>query len=390
MANHSARAALLIRIPVLLFLLSSAVLQAASQTPSNATSPAEIQTDIPSLQDLFSRYFPIGAAIRPADLAGPHSELLKKHFNSITAENAMKWSSLEREEGQLNFAPADSLVAFARGNGVRVRGHNLVWHEQVPAWVFKDEHGVELTPTPEAKALLLRRLEKHVREVVLHFRGDIYAWDVVNEPIDPTQPDGFRRSLWFRITGTAYIDTAFRVAHEVDPQAKLYLNEYDTTDPLKRSFLLKLARDMRNRGVPIDGVGHQMHSNVVNPSPRAIRDTVKMFAKLGLDNQITELDMSLYSDPQTRELTDEQQLLIEQGYRYRDFFHELRKLQGKISSVTFWGIADDHTWLTNHPIPRRDLPLLFDRQLQAKYAYWGIVDPSKLPKRPHRAKPHSH
>jgi endo-1,4-beta-xylanase len=339
-----------------------------------------IQSNIPSLKQNLSSYFTIGAAIRPSDTAGLHAELLKKHFNSITAENAMKWDSLEPVEGHTDFTIADSLVRFAKTNNMRVRGHTLVWHQQTPSWVFKDEHGANLLPTPEGKALLLRRLEKHVREVVSHFKDDVYAWDVVNEVIDPEEPDGFRRSPWFQITGKEYIDTAFRVAHEVAPDAHLYINEYDTTNPRKRAFLLNLVRDLRRRGIPVSGVGHQMHSNIAVPSAEAIIETINMFSKLGVDNQITELDMSLYSDPESRELKSPEALLVKQGYRYRDFFQAFRELKGKISSVTFWGMADDHTWLTHHPIRHRDLPLLFDEHLQAKYAYWGIVDPDKLPK----------
>lgn len=352
---------------------------------NEATARVEIQTQIPSLRDSLSSYFPVGAAIRLADISGPSSELLKKHFNSITAENAMKWASLEPVEGQLDFTVADALVAFAQVNNMRVRGHNLVWHKQVPAWLFKDANGADLPPTAESKALVLQHLEKHVREVVTHFKGQVYAWDVVNEPIDPTQPDGFRRSRWFELTGTNYIDIAFRVAHEVDPDAKLYVNEYDTTEPVKRAFLFNLVRDLRRRGIPIDGVGHQMHSNITVPTAQAISETIKMFSTLGVDNQITELDMSLFTGPRQRKLGPLKPLLIRQGYRYRDFFRVFRELKDHISSVTFWGIADNHTWLSNHPIPREDFPLLFDRHLEAKYAYWGIVDPVQLPKLPQRA-----
>jgi endo-1,4-beta-xylanase len=354
--------------------------QASARTEE--TPQLKIQAQIPSLRESLSPYFLVGAAIRLADISGPHSELLKKHFNSITAENAMKWASLEPSPGQLDFTVADALVGFAKANGMRVRGHNLVWHKQVPAWVFENKDGTDLPPTAESKVLLLHRLEKHVREVVTHFKGEVYAWDVVNEPIDPTEPDGFRRSRWFELTGTEYIDTAFRVAHEVDPRAKLYLNEYDTTDPIKRAFLLKLVRDLRARGIPLDGVGHQMHSNIAVPSADAMAETIRMFSQLGIDNQIKELDMSLYTDPKERDLGPLKPLLVRQGYRYGEFFRVFRELKGHISSVTFWGIADDHTWLSNHPIRREDFPLLFDRELQAKYAYWGIVDLAKMPNMP--------
>jgi len=352
------------------------------QSDARSAGSMEIQAEIPSLKDVLAPYFTVGAAIWQGDITGPHSELLRKHFNSITTENAMKWSSLEPRQGQLNLTIADMLVNFAVANNIRVRGHTLVWHRQYPEWVFKDDNGADLQTTPESKALVLQRMEKHIREEVGHFKDRVYAWDVVNEVIDPEQPDGFRRSPWFLYTGTDYIERAFRVAHEVAPEAKLYINDYDTTDPKKRAFLLKLVKDLRKRKVPIYGVGHQMHSRLDYPSPEAIVQTIKMFSKLHVDNQITELDMSLYPDKQSTELVAPEQLLIRQGYRYRDFFDALRKLRGKISSVTLWGMADDHTWLSHQPVPRRDLPLLFDEHLQAKYAYWGIVDPARLPKQP--------
>jgi endo-1,4-beta-xylanase len=342
----------------------------------------QIQTDIPSVCETLADYFPVGAAIWQDDVTGPHSELLKKHFNSITAENDMKWSSLRPSETAFEFAKVDILVAFARANHMRVRGHTLVWHKQNPAWLFKDAAGKDLQPSPESKALLLQRLEKHVRGVVAHFKEDVYAWDVVNEVIDPDQPDGFRRTPWYLFTGTDYIDTAFRVAREVAPSAKLFINEYETTKPAKRAFLHRLVHDLKARGVPIDGVGHQMHINLAEPSVAEITETIQLFSSSGLENQITELDVSLYANSKDRSASISEAQLIEQGYRYREIFQALRLLKGQISGVTFWGLADDHTWLKRFPIERLDLPLLFDEHLQAKPAYWGVVAPSRLPPQP--------
>ena len=338
-----------------------------------------IDPNIPSVFEALSDYFPIGAAIWQGDVTGAHSDLLKKHFNSITAENDMKPGPLQPTEGVFNFTAADSLVTFARSNNMRVRGHTLIWHSQNPSWLFKDASGNNLQPTPQNKALMLQRLENHIRGVVSHFQNDVYAWDVVNEVIDPSQSDGFRRSQWFQLTGADYIDRAFRVAHEVAPNAKLFINDYDTTNPTKRTFLLNLIRDLKNRGVPIDGIGHQMHSNVNFPSVTAITDTINMFADLGVENQITELDMSIYTDSTSSYSVVPEDILVKQGYLYRDFFQAFRKLKGKISGVTFWGEADDHTWLSTFPITRLEMPLLFDQQLQAKHAYWGVVNPLKLP-----------
>lgn len=343
--------------------------------------PPVAERDIPSVYQAFAAYFPIGAAVWQGDLTGEHAFLLSKHFNSITSENDMKWSSLQNVEGNFTFATADAQVAFAKTNNMSVRGHTLVWHQQNPAWLFSDLNGNPMTPTPENKALLLQRMENHIRAVLTHFGNDIYAWDVVNEVIDPSQPDGFRRSPWFNITGTEYIDRAFRVAREVLPNAKLYINDFDTTNPTKRRSLFNLISDLKSRGVPIDGIGHQMHNNVDFPSRQAIVDTINLFSSLGIDNQITELDVSIYSNSLPGPIVDYADIpvdrLIGQGYRYRTFFDAFKELQGKISSITFWGQADDHTWLTSPA--RVNAPLLFDTSLKKKFAYWGLIDPLQLP-----------
>ncbi|HKD81551.1 MAG TPA: endo-1,4-beta-xylanase [Candidatus Angelobacter sp.] len=357
------------------FFLGLAVALSFSAFGQDRADP-KIQTDIPSLYQSFAGYFPVGAAIWQGDISGAHSELLTRHFNSITAENAMKWAVIEPTEGHFNFAPADALVDFAKTNHMRVRGHTLCWHKQVPAWVFLDANGREMTPSSENKALVLHRLENHIRAVVSHYKEDVYAWDVVNEVIDPEQPDGFRRSPWFLITGTDYIDVAFRVAHEVDPHARLYINDYNTTDLRKRTLLYQLVRDLRKRGVPLDGVGHQMHSSIQAPSAAAVIETINLFSTLGVDNQITELDVSVYIDQTTRYPAIPEELLQRQASQYRDYFAAFRKLKGKISAVTLWGQADDHTWKKGFPIRRLDLPLLFDERLQAKPAFWAIVDPA--------------
>jgi endo-1,4-beta-xylanase len=339
------------------------------------------EPDIASVHETLAPYFPVGAAVWQGDLAGEHAFLLKKHFNSITSENDMKWSSLQPTEGNFTFATADAQVALAKANEMRVRGHTLVWHNQTPAWVFNDASGNPLTPTPENKALLLGRLESHIRAVVAHFGDDVYAWDVVNEVIDPSQANGFRRSPWFNITGTDYIDLAFHVAREVAPNAKLFVNDFDTTNPTKRAFLLNLVADLKERGVPLDGIGHQMHNNVDFPSAEAVLATINLFAGLGVDNEITELDVSIYSNSFPGPVVAYEDIpadrFVRQAFRYRDFFQAFRYLSDKIGSVTFWGQADDHTWLTTGG--RVNAPLLFDTSLLHKLAYTAIVDPSELP-----------
>jgi endo-1,4-beta-xylanase len=342
--------------------------------------PPVAERDIASVHEAFSNDFAVGAAVWQGDLAGEHAFLLSKHFNTVTSENDMKWGTLQPAEGTFAFGNADAQVAFAKAHNQSVRGHTLVWHEQNPAWLFA-VNGVPMTPTPENKAILLQRLENHIRAVVSHFGDDVYAWDVVNEVIDPSREDGFRRSQWFIITGTDYIERAFRVAREAAPHARLYINDYGTTDEPKRSFLLNLVSDLLSRGVPIDGIGHQLHGNIEYPSAAAVITTLNQFTALGLDNQITELDVSIYSNTFPQRFTAYEDIpadrFVRQAFKYRDLFRSFRYLSGDISSVTLWGQADDHTWLTSSASV--DAPLLFDTGLKHKPAYTAIMNPSELP-----------
>lgn len=367
------------------FYIDNFSLKVAEKTTANINIPivpAVAERDIPSLYKSLAEYFPIGVAIWQGDLVGEHAEIVKKHFNSITSENDMKFASVEPTEGNFTFEKADAQVAFAKKNGMKIRGHTLVWHEQTPAWVFTDANGKPMTPTAENKLLLLKRLENHIRTVVKHFGDEVYAWDVVNEVIDPNESDGFRKSVWYKITGTDFIKTAFRVTREVAPNAKLFINEYSTTDKKKRQFLYNLIADLQKQGVPIDGVGHQMHENLETPTKEEIIETINLFSGLKIENQITELDISVYNNYAAETgFADyseiDQKMLVKQGYRYRDFFDAFKSLKGKITGVTFWSHSDDHTWLTK---PNKiDAPLLFDRNLKSKSAFWGIIDPTKLP-----------
>jgi endo-1,4-beta-xylanase len=333
------------------------------------------------LKDVLAPDFLIGAAIGGAQIVGGHADLLLKHFNSVTPGNALKWDSTEPAEGQFNWTEADNEVNFAVSHGLQVRGHTLVWYEQIPDWVFKDAAGNDMTPTPDNKALLLQRETDHIRAEVGRYKGKMYAWDVVNEVIDEYQSDGLRHSKWYQIAGLDYIRTAFRVAHEVDPAAKLYINDYNTEQPAKRAALRKLVSQLLAEHVPVDGVGHQLHVNIERPQVADIEQAITTFAALGLDNQITELDMSVYTNNSDSYTAVPAEVSVEQGYRYAEVFDVLRRQRAHISSVTVWGLADDGTWLSTFPITRLNTPLLFDGQLQAKPAYWGVVDASKLPAR---------
>ncbi|WP_308201464.1 endo-1,4-beta-xylanase [Sphaerisporangium perillae] len=335
-----------------------------------------VQTDIPPVKDTLP--FQVGAAIAWAQTLGEHGELLTRHFDSVTPGNALKWDATEPREGEFTFDEGDHLVDYAAEHGLKFRGHTLAWHSQTPGWVFKDGDR-DLTATPEDKALLLKRLENHIRAVMGRYKGKIQTWDVVNEVVDENQPDGMRRSPWFQVTGYDFIRTAFRVAHEVDPAAALVLNDYNTEFPRKRQAMYDLVKKLKAEKVPIDAVGHQLHVNIEQVPASEIEKTIRLFAGLGVDQQVTELDVSVYTDFVSSYTTVPAEVPAQQGYRYKEIFDVFRRQASHLSSVTVWGLADDATWLSSFPITRLNPPLLFDDELQAKPAYWGVVDPSKLP-----------
>ncbi|MFN2145486.1 MAG: endo-1,4-beta-xylanase [Anaerolineales bacterium] len=339
----------------------------------------EPQMDIPSVAETYQDKFLIGAAIEPYQLESEyHAQLLTRHFNSITAENVMKPIMIQPEEGEFTWKSADKLVEFAKENGLAVHGHTLVWHNQAAEWMFKDEDGQTLEATPENKELVLSRLETHIRAIVGRYKGYVQVWDAVNEVIDNTQSDCLRHSVWYDLTGIDYIITAFNVAHEVDPDAVLLINDYNLTDESKRACMVKVVKELQAQGVPVDGIGMQMHINVIVPSGAEIEESIEAYAELG-EVHITEMDMSLYNNDNDAYESAPRDVIIEQGYRYKEVFEALNNQADNLGSVTFWGMADDHTWLKTWPKVRLNLPLLFDEQLQAKPAYWGVVDPSQLP-----------
>jgi endo-1,4-beta-xylanase len=345
-------------------------------------SPPAIQTDIPSIYKTLSNYFIVGAAVDPTDLSGPHAQLLTTHFNSITSGNDMKWSSVESTKGTYDYTNADSEVGLATCANMRVRGHNLVWATgaQTPAYATGDG-----TNSPANQAVVTANIQEHIQSEVQHFGTKAYAWDVVNEPLDPSQPDCLAHGPFYQVLGKSYIDVALQAARQyAPPGTKLFINDYSTTDPDRLACLVRVVRDLRDRGIPLDGVGHEMHNAINYPSTSAMVQAIDTMADRfpHLEQQITELDMSVYNaGDKTSNYGNNipASILAEQGWLYESYFDALRHLRGKISSVTFWGIADDDTWLDSFPVVRTDYPLLFDMGLQAKSAYWGIVDEKQLP-----------
>ena len=340
-------------------------------------SPPTIQTNIPSIYQTLSRYFPVGAAVDTGDLSGPHAQLLTMHFNSITSGNDFKWSSTEPSLGSYNWTNADAEAGEAVCHDMKIRGHNLVWANgsQVPSYAFGDG-----TNSAANQATVTANIQEHIKTEVQHFGTEVYAWDVVNEPIDPTQSDCLVHGPFYNVLGASYIDIAFEAARQyAPPGTKLFLNEYSTADPTMLACLVKVVQGMQSRGVPIDAIGHENHNNINYPSISAIKTAIDTVAsQLHLDQQVTELDESVYNAGDSVSNYGSNippAVLDEQGWLYNQYFNLFRAESHKLSGVTLWGMADDDTWLDSFPVTRTDYPLPFDMQLQAKPAYWGIVNP---------------
>jgi endo-1,4-beta-xylanase len=267
---------------VLLFLLCGCLGQFRS---------AECQTaSVAGLKDYYKNYFPIGVAVSPRNLAdSAEAAFIVKQFNSLTPENAMKMGPIHPEENRYYWKDADAIVNFAQAHALRVRGHNLCWHEQTPAWLFKDAKGNLVT-----KEVLLQRLKDHITTVVNRYKGKIYAWDVVNEAIDDDSTKFLRNSLWYQICGEDFITKAFEYAHVADPNAVLFYNDYNTERPEKRERVYRLLKKLVDAGVPINGVGLQAHWSICEPGQHDLVETIKKFSSLGLKVQVTELDVSIY------------------------------------------------------------------------------------------------
>jgi endo-1,4-beta-xylanase len=329
------------------------------------------------LKDYYKKYFPMGVSVTPNNLNGDEAKLIVQQFNSLTPENAMKMAPIHPEENRYSWDNADAIVAFAQSNGLRVRGHCLCWHNQTPPWLFKDSAGKTVT-----KEVLLQRLRDHITTVVSHYKGKVYAWDVVNEAISDKAGEYLRPSMWFQVCGEEYIARAFEYAHAADPAAILFYNDYNEINSIKRKKIYRLVKSLKDAGVPIGGVGLQGHWAINEPSREQLDSTLKKFSDLGLKVQITELDISVYPKehnarerkPEDADTTFSEQKENKQIEQYKMCFELFRKYRHVISGVTFWNVSDRHSWLDNFPVRgRKDYPLLFDETLKPKKAFWQVV-----------------
>ena len=299
------------------------------------------------------RYF--GAAIDPDALdERPYRDLAAMQLTCVTPENAMKWGSVEALRGEYDWDRADALVAFAKARGQKVRGHTLVWHSQLPLWLINGKFSSD-----ELKGLMVA----HIAAEAGRYRGAIYAWDVVNEPF---ADDGeWRKSIWYEAMGPGYVEIALHAARAADPEAKLYVNDYnvETAGPKMRA-LYDLVASLKRDGVPIDGVGLQSHF-VAGKTPADLKGVMAEFASLGVDVAVTELDLRI-------RLPADDKALAAQADDYASVVRACRETS-RCVGVTTWGITDDRSWIPSF-FSGYGAALPFDENYRPKPAVAAIIE----------------
>ena len=341
-----------------------------------------------SLKQAYQGAFYIGAAIDSAQATGQDKlgdSIVLRQYNSISPENDLKWIVVNPEPGQYDFQLADAYVAFGVRHHMWIVGHNLVWHNQVPAWVFRDKNGKLLT-----RDALLKRMKDHIFREVGRYKGKIQSWDVVNEALND---DGtLRQSLWYKIIGPDYIAKAFEYAHEADPHAQLTYNDYNLASPAKLAGVIRLVKQLKAEGVTIDCVGMQNHDHFDSPTPEQEDTAIRAIAATGVKVAISELDinvlpwpgqgntanvaMHMAANPKYNPWPSGFPAAMQQKLadRYAALFRVFWKDRADISRVTFWGVTNAGSWLNNWPIPgRTNYPLLFNREGQPTPAYYAVL-----------------
>ena len=335
------------------------------------------------LKDAYKDYFMIGVAVNQRNVTNAEQQaLIKREFNSMTCENDMKPEPTEPNEGQFNWENADRIANFCRANGIKLRGHCLMWHSQIGRWMTSDN------PTKE---VFYQRMKNHIQAIVSRYKDVVYCWDVVNEAMtdDKNAEDPYRQSVMYKLCGDEFIAKAFQFAREADPKALLFYNDYNECDPVKSKRIFNMVKKMKDAGVPIDGIGMQGHYNIYGPTEKELDDAITLYKTIVKHIHVTELDIRVNEEMGgqlrfSREgvnVTDSvKQHLADQ---YARVFNVFRKHKDVVDCVTFWNLGDRDSWLgaANYPLP-------FDSEYKPKMAYEYIKDMKApawdLPKRPAR------
>ena len=334
------------------------------------------------MKDAYKDYFMIGVAVNQRNVSDQDQiNLINKEFCSITAENDMKPGMIHPKEGVWDFEKADKIANFCRQNGIKLRGHCLCWHSQFADWMFTDKKGRDVK-----KEVFYERLREHIHTVVNRYKDVVYAWDVVNEAISdgggfgggwgrPGQaPNPYRESRHYKLCGDEFIAKAFEFAHEADPNALLFYNDYNECDPGKRDRIYDMVKKMQDAGVPIHGIGMQGHYNVYGPSEEDIDAAITKYSQLVKHIHVTELDIRMNTEMGGQLRFSRGEAKPVAGYmntlltdQYNRIFKIFRKHKDVIDCVTFWNLGDRDSWLgvNNHPLP-------FDENYKPKQAYYVI------------------
>ena len=352
----------------------------------------KLESPLPKLKEALAGKFYIGTALNAEQITGKDTasvRVVKEQFSAIVAENCMKSGPIHPKENVYNFTLPDQFVDFGIKNKLFITGHCLVWHSQAPEWMFRDSLDKDVT-----REVLIRRMKEHIGMVVGRYKGKVKGWDVVNEGIED---DGtFRKTKYYEIIGEDYIRLAFQFAHEADPEAELYYNDYSMANPGRRDGVVAMVKKLKAQGIKIDGIGMQCHIGLDYPDINEFEKSVEAFAALGVKVMITEMDISVLSmpdknvgaeisrsyeyqkkmNPYTEGLPDSINTAFEK--RYLDFFKLFLKHKDVISRVTTWGVNDGQSWKNNWPMRgRTDYPLLFDRKNQPKPVVNMIIEEAR-------------
>jgi endo-1,4-beta-xylanase len=373
----------------------------------------QVQSDYVPLKELFKKDFLTGVAVNARSITGDAGKFVIDNFNTLTCENEMKPQSLlyfprpagapqgqggqpgqaPRPQGMggfqqgplkldtingliFNWTSADRIADFARANNMKMRGHTLVWHSQTPAAFFNDDKGNPLT-----KEQVFARLKVYMTAVINRYKDVTFTWDVVNEAVSDVDGETYRTdSPWYKACGKDFLAYAFRTAKSINPNIKLVYNDYNLVNPAKLERACTILKELLDAGVPIDEIGLQGHwSNDI--TAEMLQTVIDRMTALGLKIQVTELDVTTYTAyhgdgaknqvQQTQPYTPQVEDAL--AVSYKRFFEVLHKNIGKITSVTFWGLDDSRTWLSGFPVRgRTDYPLLFDKDLKPKKAYYSV------------------
>lgn len=371
-------------------MLAGVLLVGSAVVSCGGSHNAAADDEEPVLKEAFAGKFLIGAAVNDNQVSGKDSiaaELIRRHFNTIVAENVMKSAEINPQQGVYNWEPADRFVEFGVENGMFVVGHTLVWHSQLAPWFVYDDNGRYVSADT-----LRERMRTYITDVVVRYKGRVNGWDVVNEVID--DDGGYRRTPFYEILGEEYIPYAFELAHAADPDAQLYLNDYAMDNPAKRDAYVRILNDLKKRGLRVDAIGMQSHAGMDYPNIAEYEKSMEAFIGTGTKVMMTEWDMSaLPSVTQSANIADTTAFRREMNpytdglpadvdsvwnARMATMLDIALRHSDDVLRVNAWGVSDGDSWKNDWPMKgRTDYPLLFDRHYKMKPFIRGAAKAAK-------------